>query len=1265
MKIKKIFCSLILVSFALSLVGCGVSVNGKTVTTIKVDDNIKLYSEINGEYEEGVILIKTDLDKDSITFEDVPYKSITPLYTGSKWYKVILEDDVNTLEAYELVNNSSYFEDVDLDYIMKSQSIETVDLSGDTVYIDSVQRSYYESQGIIDAWQYEKDNGLAAGGSPDVVVAIIDTGVDYNHIDLRNNIWINSAEIPNNGIDDDHNGYVDDYYGWDFVGNNNNPIDDNGHGTHVAGIVVAENNEYGITGIAYNCKVMCLKAGNSSGYFNNSDIAEAIQYAYMNGASVINMSFGGSSISTAVNEALEYAYNQCVLVAAAGNDGYCNEPDCPEHKPFVKTIYPAALPYVIGVMSTNSLGTYVSIFSNFDHNPNNSFEYEVYACGEEILSTWPNNKVARMSGTSMASPVVASIAALLRSNYADREVYSNKFIQSQIVNTGSINPSGDIYHNFSNSYEALAKKPKPSISLYDYYIFDNNEISPFNNGNGIIDAGETIHLAIELINHGGVASSVVASIDTIRNNDPSLIDRYVTIVNESISLGNIGTYSIRDCGKTYDGETVIGTVSYFELIISNDCPNDYLCKINLKVNYENDLDSSDQDIYLYNSACYLSVYSGTPIPDLITEDMVLDSTKEYTVSGDVVIAEGATLTILGGTSVRFYANSNAYYSNSGNIWVKCYGNLQIQGTAENHASLLVNETIVRHNAFIASYGGNITVDYADTERISFSSKSNKGLISISNSNLIYDDYFGGVEADYLTNCYVQTSPYVSSISCRIKTLADSNYFRFGYTSSSPAFTFNSATITNNVFELVKDARGNAVDIVLNQTILNNNVFINEGDYSSGGLHINNSNNNNSIINNHFLGSFAPYEKVIFSDYYNSSGQPNVVKNEDYESDEIYIYPFIKDIFLYDKDNNKTKTISKEPVSVKIIFNRDMNVNSNLSLFYGSMEPFADYKINGEFIDSRTWEGHFEVKSFIENGTQFFTVSGAKALNGLLCYDKGRRYTFDINFSSTLSMNLQAHASSEGMNLEWVQDDYDTLMGYNVYRSSEKDGYFTKLNSAVIPAGENTFLDENAAPGKTYWYTFTVVFSDMSESNPAGKVVATMLDTEKPSIYHTPVNQGYLNNNLVISCTASDNVGISSVILYYRTIGGTIWKTLTMSKQNDRYSVTIFGSELSLDGLEYYIIASDGVNTVNKGNEDNPYSVIIKDASAISKIGDVDGDGVVTTRDALMIMQAINGDLLLSDDEFRRADLNNDGVLSSVEALRILQYINGNVSTLEM
>ena len=119
------------------------------------------------------------------------------------------------------------------------------------------------------------------------------------------------------------------------------------------------------------------------------------------------------------------------------------------------------------------------------------------------------------------------------------------------------------------------------------------------------------------------------------------------------------------------------------------------------------------------------------------------------------------------------------------------------------------------------------------------------------------------------------------------------------------------------------------------------------------------------------------------------------------------------------------------------------------------------------------------------------------------------------------------------------------------------------------------------------------------------------------------------------------------------------------RNNDRFSATIFGSEVTLAGLEYYIEVTDGRNVITRGSADNPYHVIVKDAGALNMLGDVNGDGSITTLDALMIMQHIDGQIILDDDQFKRADLNKDSILNSFEALRILQYINGNVQTLEM
>ncbi|MEA5506453.1 S8 family peptidase [Halotia wernerae UHCC 0503] len=242
-------------------------------------------------------------------------------------------------------------------------------------------------------------NGYTGQG---VVVAVIDTGVDYNHEDLKNNIWTNTKEIAGNGIDDDGNGYVDDVYGWNFDSNNNNISDDNGHGTHVSGTIAGENNDYGVTGIAYNAKVMPIKALNESGSGSYSAIANSIYYAVDNGANVINLSLGGSYSSRTLKSAVEYASSKGVtVVMAAGNDGD-SSPDYPAS-------YANKSGIAVGAVDKNNK---IADFSN--RSGDNQLAY-VTAPGVKVYSSLPGNQYGAYSGTSMATPHVAGVVALMLS----------------------------------------------------------------------------------------------------------------------------------------------------------------------------------------------------------------------------------------------------------------------------------------------------------------------------------------------------------------------------------------------------------------------------------------------------------------------------------------------------------------------------------------------------------------------------------------------------------------------------------------------------------------------------------------------------------------------------------------------------------------------------------------------------------------------------------------------------------------------------------
>ncbi len=582
-------------------------------------------------------------------------KSIAP---RSEWKKATLKEGIDALSVIKKFRNSGLFDMVDFDYIYDTEEVKE-ETTATTSTIPTEIADYQKQVNVDKAWKYLEDKGKDAGGDSSVIVAVIDTGVDYNHIDLKQNIWINKLEIPGNGIDDDDNGYVDDVYGWNFVGDNNDPMDDNGHGTHVAGIIGAANNDIGVTGVAYNCKVMPIKAGNSSGYFNNSDIASAITYAYMNGADVINMSFGGTSVTMAVQEALEKAYSKSFLVAAAGNDGLGNEfPALP-----IETVYPASYSFVDGVMSVNGANK-TSVFSNWDAKANTKIEYECFAPGEYISSTFPGNRYASLSGTSMAAPVVSGIAALLRSAVPNKNEFPSKFLMSQIINTSETKPIFNYWNGKAmvvDAYKALTAAPKPDVSLYDWYTFDNKSISSKNNGDDNIDAGETVHIGVELMNHGGMAKDVTATIDVKRNGLEDVVDPYVTITTPTVKFSDIGTYSVRDAGKKMESDTVVDVEKPFVFDVAENVPNNYQCDINIHVTWKNGLDSKDTTLYSFDDVMSVTFHRGEVLPARIDTDTTLTADKLWIINDTVRICEGVTVTVEPGTNIQFYEQNQSKY----------------------------------------------------------------------------------------------------------------------------------------------------------------------------------------------------------------------------------------------------------------------------------------------------------------------------------------------------------------------------------------------------------------------------------------------------------------------------------------------------------------------------------------------------------------------------------------------------------------------------
>ena len=386
-----------------------------------------------------------------------------------------------------------------------------------------------------------------ARGSSSIVIAIIDTGVDLYHVDFGGNgstivgsvIWENTSDNNGDGVDDDTNGYIDDQYGWDFV--NSCPVtsDDNGHGTHCAGIVGAlTDNSLGISGVAggwhpvAGCKIMPVKVMNSLGSGYYSDIASGIRYvvdmakANSGHIFIINLSLGGSTDSMTLKEAIKYAYDNDVLViCAAGNDDDIIS-------------YPAAYSadgYCIAVGATDNRDQKAS-FSNYGS------ELDVVAPGVNIYSTVPPSVVTDnytyKSGTSMAAPNVCGVAALLKSYSATSGLGIGelrgqlRYTAYNIDRTGAprTSPEWDEFMGYGrvNGYSALTTTGTPCIDYLSHTIQDS---SPDGDGDGIAEPGEFISLRVTLRNEWLNATGVTATLSTS--------DSYITVTDTSASFGTI------------------------------------------------------------------------------------------------------------------------------------------------------------------------------------------------------------------------------------------------------------------------------------------------------------------------------------------------------------------------------------------------------------------------------------------------------------------------------------------------------------------------------------------------------------------------------------------------------------------------------------------------------------------------------------------------------------------------------------------------------
>lgn len=1264
---------------------------------------------------------------------------------------------------------------------------------------------YLKDQKLESVWGNEDYGNTAGEGT---VVAVIDTGVDYNHEDLQDNIWTNSAEVSGTtGADDDNNGYVDDVHGINLIDPNETPMDDHGHGTHVAGIIAMENNNVGGVGIAYKSKIMPIKAGGADGTLYSSDIAKGIEYAYKNGADVINMSFGSSAHSALIENALQDAFNSCVLVAAAGNDGIPTA-DCPLGG---QNMYPASYSYVIGVMAYDEANSFAS-FSNWDYKPNANAEYEVVAPGVSVYSTLPNGRYASWNGTSMAAPMVSAEAAILRSSLKDKDTYSSRYIMGQLV--GATEDTITYYNeDVKKTYNykklsltaSLTNKPKPNITVDEIYAFDSEDISKSNNGDGIIQPGETIDLAIGLRNQWGAAKNVTITVNATTN---GIDNQYVEFVSDKeVGIDDIGSFGTQNNGFKYnESKTVVGVEHPIRVKIKDNAPNDLNIQFNINYKAKNGLDENDTTVYRqsYDTTYTIHIVKGTVLSGKITEDTTLTADNYYIIKNSLLIPKGVTVNVEPGTKIQFWASDQySAYGDNYIAYISVKGNMYFNGTESqpidlfpgkdfeayrvqveksdsgtidmnyvnienpyidissgSHLNCTQNYDYIIERRFIdgeidenSAYSAFIFADYLEKSRISNIRNKNKYAyvkgqfkeVLFDNCSITYNNNNNWQDDITITNSTFlineakiddgNITKNITSAMCfagdKYKTLDydtvskirslngkkyviykinnhyfDTDEYMKNYLAIEKAISKNGGHISTVnldekgkklLYNLANDVRGeestgtfwvyNGVYYdfqkekvcSLNNENIDSEVSVRKsyplGEYSIGtvdgdirssasawfyeneyiiaeypdnveDINIKNINTdpgyigilentkfkNNAILNilictdtSEWMKVSAPADNTLTymaTDNYWGTTDENLIQKQlvDFDTNTNYAdiitspyldkpseetYPCVSDIYITDKNGDKVDTVGNGTYDVHVLFNRDMDKNTDPMVSYGPDDPYTDYTLKGQWNSSREWVGKMPIKVLINQGHQYFRVKDAAAADDhwLTTGTDWGRFEFDVTASGAEALTLQSEGRVGSIYLNWTQDEYDTMAGFNIYRSETgEEGSFKKINSSILSSEEKEYEDKKVEAGKKYYYYFTVVDTAMSESRPSNITTNASVDDKPPVIKHTPLNSIINGVGATITATVKDNIGVQGVTLFYRMEGEENYKSVAMNNTTGiNYTAHIDAEDMNVGNLQYYIEATDGTNYAYSGSIGEPNIVPVESKAYISAV----------------------------------------------------------------
>jgi len=1039
------------------------------------------------------------------------------------------------------------------------------------------------------AWQIMNDSSIT---EEDIIIAIIDTGVDTAHVDLKDKKHINLIELNGQpGVDDDSNGYVDDISGWDFVNMDNGPIDDNSHGTHCAAIAVANHDTIGIAGIAPNAKYMPMKGLESSGGSSASALAQCATYAANNGADILSMSVGGYGRSLAFENALAYSYAFSIPVGAAGNDGICIRNDgqlCPDGRP-PAPMFPGAYTFVLAAQATQQnpgWNGYRAWFTNYDFDgPTftdypDDFNYEVYAPGLGIISAIPGNQYATWNGTSMACPAVAGAVAIhraFRPNRTKEQVFVD-FIQSW-YDMSKIFDKGQGYSTGFNSIDlvkALYPEEMPILWMNQFSVVDSSQ----GDGDSKADAGEHLKVRVDMKNVGTESDSVYVGIRMAEFEDKTIVH----FIDSTAFLGSISSYA-----------TVSNNLDLFELQIDSGVVNGRNILFNI-FSWTPGGDTTSQDYMIEaQSGCeYMGIYSGTTVwtPDcgiIVTansafDTLIIEPGTEIQIDPGVgigyshIIAEGKP-----DSMIVFTKNQNAFgtwneiknFGSDQAVFKYCIfeyggrtGSIGGDDIIGPGNSTSFEDCVFRYCHAWYGIGWNILnpSDSSYIRRCNFvDNQSNLAVVNLDNPNWTGDFSNNNVSGNIYVQYYGEQPAVRFANQSIIDKISYNSFFKHGYQS------YNNNRFSGYVLG-VRDGNGGGHSF---STYINN--YIDSNYYGTT--------NDQSINANIF-----DFEE--FSSFPSVSGAEKKLTKPKMENHG-HVWKILLDtaeVNIYNDPIHQIIGLGKHSVSV--IFNRPMDVSETPFVTYGVRFPYTQNIVSDSAwwsVDSLTWNAFFDITQLTaSDGYNKFGVRNISDNEGFEIPIEDYRFQFRVNVAGALSTGFTAVGDTSEIRLSWeAPDSIVDLIGYNILRvDTSQNNYDTSIINTALVLDTN-YTDENVIGGNYYLYYYKPVRSSFTESQRSIGVWAAPYSS-KPRV-KTENAEEYSKGTITFNAKVDANFIATEARFLYGTSpnnlnAATAWENVGSNYYEVDYDRSI--SSVSAGTVYYYKVQAQNSLGIETGKVDS-------------------------------------------------------------------------------